>query len=134
MESPVCRRLSLHEKDGLSWLTTDALGVKHMFTRRLGGPGDFPYTSSPDPVWEAEAVQERVRNQWLRLREAGGFPAEGFAFTRQVHGTKIRYVDAAERRMPPLHPCPVDCDGLITGLEERGFADRFKTLTDVYYA
>ena len=39
---------TLHEKDGLSWLTTDALGVKHMFTRRLGGPGDFPYTSSPD--------------------------------------------------------------------------------------
>ena len=27
-----------------------------------------------------------------------------------------------------------DCDGLITGMEERGYADRFKTLTDVYYA
>lgn len=27
-----------------------------------------------------------------------------------------------------------NCDGLITGTEERGFADRFKTLTDVYYA
>lgn len=105
---------TLHEKDGLSWLTTDALGVKHMFTRRLGGPGDFPYTSSPDPVWEAEAVQERVRGQWLRLREGGGFPAEGFAFTRQVHGTEIRYVTEADRRMPPLTSRPVDCDGLIT--------------------
>ncbi len=105
---------TLETKNGLSWSVSDRVAARHLFTRRLGGVGDFPYSSKPDPVWEAPEVQERVRQLWLRFRDAGGFPEEGFCFTRQVHGTKIRYVDAAERRMPPLHPCPVDCDGLIT--------------------
>ena len=105
---------TLHEKDGLSWLTTDMLPTKHMFTRRLGEPGEFPYTSVPDSQWEAEGVQYRVRRLWQRLREAGEFPEEGFAFTRQVHGTQIRYVTEADRRMPPLATRPADCDGLIT--------------------
>ncbi len=105
---------TLHEKDGLSWLTADVLDVKHMFTRRLGEPGEFPYTSSPDPVWSAEAVQDRVRRLWLRLREAGGFPEEGFAFTRQVHGTDIRFVTEDDQLLPPLAMRPADCDGLIT--------------------
>ena len=104
----------LVEKDGLSWLESDILGVKHMFTRKLGGVGDFPYSSGPDPVWEAPEVQERVRSLWLRFRQAGGFPQEGFCFTRQVHGTVIRPVTAAERKLPPLLRRPEDCDGLVT--------------------
>lgn len=98
----------------LSWTRSDILPARHLFTRRLGGVGDFPYSSNPDPVWEQPEVQERVRRLWLRFQEAGGFPAEGFCFTRQVHGTQIRYVTEAERRMPPLSRRPVDCDGLIT--------------------
>ena len=105
---------TLTEKDGLSWTTTDMLRAKHMFTRRLGGVGEFPYSSNPDPVWESDEVQERVRQLWLCLREAGEFPAEGFCYTRQVHGTVIRRVGAADRRMPPLGVRPEDCDGLIT--------------------
>ena len=104
----------LHEKDGLSWLTSDVLPARHMFTRKLGGVGDFPYSANPDPVWEAPPVQSRVAELWRRLREAGDFPAEGFCFTRQIHGTMIRTVGPEERRMPPLSPRPEDCDGLAT--------------------
>ena len=105
---------TLTEKDGLSWTTSGVLDAKHLFTRRLGGVGEFPYTSVPDPLWESGGVQDRVRQLWLRLRAAGGFPGEGFCFTRQVHGTEIRPVGAADRRMPPLTERPGDCDGLIT--------------------
>ena len=105
---------ALHKKNDLSWLTTDMLAVKHMFTRRLGEPGEFPYTSVPDAEWEADGVQTRVRLLWLRLREAGAFPEEGFAFTRQVHGTDIRFVTEDDRFLPPLTRRPPDCDGLIT--------------------
>ena len=104
----------LTEKNGLSWVTSDVLETKHMFTRRLGGVGDFPYSSNPDPEWERPEIQRRVRTQWLALRDAGGFPAEGFCFTRQVHATHIRYVTASERKIPPLEHKPEDCDGLIT--------------------
>ena len=105
---------TLTERDGLGWTTTDTLGTKHMFTRRLGGVGEFPYTSNPDPLWEAPERQVRVRELWKTLRAAGGFPDEGFCFTRQVHGTVIRRVGAADRTMPPLGVRPEDCDGLIT--------------------
>ena len=77
---------TLTEKNGLSWVSSDALDTKHLFTRRLGDVGDFPYSSKPDPAWESPERQERVRALWLRLRDAGNFPAEGFcnaSVTRQ---------------------------------------------------
>lgn len=98
----------------LSWVSSDILPARHVFTRRLGDVGDFPYSSNPDPAWEAPERQERVRELWRRFRDAGGFPEEGFCFTRQVHGTEIRYVTGQERRLPPLAGRPLDCDGLIT--------------------
>lgn len=104
----------LMEKDGLSWLESDILGVKNCFTRKLGGVGDFPYSSAPDPVWEASEVQARVRDIWKRFQRAGEFPAEGFCFTRQVHGTVVRPATALERKLPPLEVRPEDCDGLVT--------------------
>ncbi len=107
---------TLYEKNGLSWTASDVLGGRHMFTRRLGEVGEFPYSAVPDPVWGSDEVQTRVRQLWLRLRDAGGFPPEGFCFTRQIHGTRIRYVTARERRLPPLLVLPEDCDGLITDL------------------
>ncbi|MBR6114694.1 MAG: peptidoglycan editing factor PgeF [Oscillospiraceae bacterium] len=105
---------TLTEKEGFSWVTSGTLPAKHLFTRRLSGVGEYPYFSNPDPQGEEREVWERVRALWRRFRDAGGFPAEGFCFTHQVHGTLVRRVTAAERRMPPLTPFPPDCDGLIT--------------------
>ena len=105
---------TLHENNGLSWVTSDVLTAKHVFSRRLGEVGEFPYSSNPDPVWEDGSVQQRVRQLWLRFRDAACFPEEGVCFTRQVHGTVIRRVGASERLLPPLAETPPDCDGLIT--------------------
>ncbi len=107
-----------HEHNGLTWSVSDALPVKHMFTGRLGGVGDFPYSSRYDPEWLRPEVQARVRAQWLNLREAGGFPAEGFCFTHQVHGNTVRRVSPGERLLPPLAAVPADCDGLYTDRPE----------------
>lgn len=104
--------LDIH--DDLSWVRSGVIPARHLFTRRLGDVGDYPFTSSPDPAWERPERQERIRQLWVRLRDAGDFSEAGFCFTRQIHGTVIRYVTEAERRMPPLHPRPLDCDGLIT--------------------
>ena len=47
---------SLYEKNGLSWTASDVLGGRHMFTRRLGEVGEFPYSVVPDPVWGSDEV------------------------------------------------------------------------------
>lgn len=105
---------TLFEKNGLSWTESDRLPVKHLFTRKLGEVGDYPYSSNFDPEWLQPAKQQKVAAQWRALRDAAGLPAEGLAFTHQVHGTLVRGVSAADRRLPPLLQVPADCDGLIT--------------------
>ena len=102
----------LTEKEDLSWTVSDVLTVKHMFTRKLGGVGDLPYSTDPDPA--KDVLRERVRTLWLRLRDLGEFPEEGFCFTHQIHGAVIRSVGASDRTMPPMRVYPEDCDGLIT--------------------
>ena len=102
------------EKDHIQWVVSDVLGTKHLFSRKLGDVGDFPFSSNPDPEWESPERQERVRSLWLRFRAAAELPEEGLCFTRQIHGTGIRYVTESERALPPLPHRPADCDGLIT--------------------
>ena len=105
---------TLCEKDTFGWTVSDVIGTKHLFTRRLSEVGDFPFSSNPDPEWEDAERQERIRSLWLRFQSAAEFPPEGLCFTRQVHGTGIRYVTESERALPPLPHRPADCDGLIT--------------------
>ena len=104
----------LVEKNGFSWVESDVLGVRNLFSRRLGDVGDFPYTSNPDPEWEGPERQERVRAQWQAFRAAAELPEEGICFTRQIHETLVRPVTAMERKLPPLPHWPEDCDGLVT--------------------
>ena len=101
-------------KNNITWLASDKLPVKHLFTARLGEVGEFPYSSNYDPVWLSPKRQGRVRALWLDLAEGAGLPKGGMCFTRQVHGTTVRYVTAADRQMPPLDHLPPDCDGLVT--------------------
>ena len=105
---------TLYNKNGIFWTESSLLPVKHMFTRRLGDVGDFPYSSNKDPEWLRTERQEKVRGIWLNLRKTADLPKEGIAFTHQVHGTLVRRVGPTDRLLPPLGETPVDCDGLIT--------------------
>ena len=105
---------SLTKTEDLSWVTSDRLPAKHLFTRRLGGVGDYPYSSNYDPVWLQPERQATVRAQWLSLIREAELPEKGLCFTHQIHGTEIRYVTESEALIPPLQKVPTDCDGLIT--------------------
>ena len=103
-----------YEKNGISWVQSDLIPFPHMFTRKLGAVGEFPFSSNYDPEWLRAEVQARVRSIWLNVCAAGDFPEEGFCMNRQVHGTDIRYVTASDRRLPPLEGRPMEFDGVIT--------------------
>ena len=102
-----------YEYKGLRWSASDKIGVKHLFTEKLGGVGDRPYSSVYDPVWLSEETQQRVRQLWLTLCEGAGLP-RGICFTRQIHSDIVRTVGSDEMVLPPLPALPVDCDGLCT--------------------
>jgi copper oxidase (laccase) domain-containing protein len=104
-----------HEKQGVIWTTADGMPCLHAFSTRLGGVSTGPYASlnlgertGDDPA--------AVRENYRRLREALGINREEMVFTRQVHGTELRVVTAADSRRP-LEDCPA-CDGLVTNVRE----------------
>ena len=102
-----------YEYKGLRWSASDKIGVKHLFTEKLGGVGDRPYSSVYDPEWLQTETQQRVRQIWLTLCEGAELPA-GLCFTRQIHSDIVRTVGSDEMVLPPLPTLPVDCDGLCT--------------------
>ena len=104
-----------HEYNGIIWSCSDLLPVKHLFTGRLGGPGDWPYSRDRDPQWLAEDTQKRVRKLWDDLCDGAELPHE-LCFTHQVHGNVVRRVTEADRSLPPLPELPPDCDGLCTDI------------------
>ena len=106
-----------YEYNGLRWSASDKIGVKHLFTEKLGGVGDRPFSSVYDPEWLSEETQQRMREIWLTLCEGAALPA-GLCFTRQIHSDIVRHVGAEEMVLPPLKELPIDCDGLCTA--ERG--------------
>lgn len=106
---------TLYNKNGISWTESSILLVKHLFTRRLGDVGDFPYSSAKDSEWLRAERQATVRGIWENFVAAAGLPPEGLVFTHQIHETLVRRASAAERTLPPLEETPTDCDGLWTG-------------------
>ena len=101
-------------KNNITWLSSDKLPVKHLFTARLGEVGEYPYSANMDAEWLVPERQGRVRALWLDLVEGAGLPKGGMCLTRQVHGNVVRYVTPADRQMPPLDHLAPDCDGLVT--------------------
>lgn len=105
---------ALREKNGLSWLESDMLPCRHMFTRRLGGVGDFSHIP-PSPTRSGAAGAAGAGAPAMGSPGGGGgVPAQGMCFTRQVHGIRVRYADGSQRCLPPLARRPEDCDGLVT--------------------
>ncbi len=103
-----------HEYEGLMWSCSDKLPVKHLFSGRLGGVGDWPYSTNPDPDWETVENQKRVRALWQTLFRGAEMP-ERVCLTHQVHGNLVRIVTEADAAFPPLRVLPPDCDGLAVG-------------------
>jgi YfiH family protein len=104
-----------HEKHDVVWTTADGMPCLHAFSTRLGGVSTGPYATlnlgehtGDDPA--------AVRENYRRLLVALGIQREEMVFTRQVHGTALRVVTAADGRKP-LEDCPA-CDGLVTNVRE----------------
>ena len=108
---------TLHEKENISWLESDMIPYPHMFTRKLGNVGEFPFWTGQNPDWEDPKCQAAVRDIWQRLAKAGEFGEEGFCMHHQVHGTDLKYVTFENRVMPPLEETPEDYDGCYTDRE-----------------
>lgn len=97
---------------GLIYMRSTLIPARHAFTTRLGGVSEGCFRSlnlgsnrGDDP--------EAVRENYRRVCALMGADIDGCAVTKQVHGSAVRIVTAADK-----HRCmsavPYEADGLVT--------------------
>ena len=98
--------------NGVTYLTAPTIACRHAFTTRIGGvsTGDqagLNLSVSRDPDFS------HVRENYRLLGEATGIDTGRMAFTKQVHGSVVRTVTAADVHVLG-EPMPYEADGLVT--------------------
>jgi len=106
-----------NKKNGISYYTfenlTAAEGVHHLFSTRLGGVSEDPYSSMNLSALSGDAPDTVMQN-YQRIASLG-FPLEDMVFSKQAHSCKIRRATAADRGKGIVRDCDYkDIDGLIT--------------------
>lgn len=104
-----------NNRDGLIYMSSDIIGVRHAFTTRFGGVSRGEFSSlnlGSNRGDEPEAVRENYR----RLCALMGVGIDGMAVTNQVHGNEVRIVTQEDRHVC-LSQVPYEADGLVTNVK-----------------
>ena len=103
------------ERDGVSWLAWEAIGVSAAFPAREGGVSAPPFDSLNLGLSVNDRAQDVLENR-RRLCAAIGLPPERLVVPGQVHGTTLAWVGEAEAGRGALDSPSVirEHDGLLT--------------------
>jgi len=105
-----------NSNNGLVYMTSTAIGCKHAFTTRFGGVS----TGHLESLNLSENMGDDISNvmeNYARLGNIFGVSKDGFAISKQVHGTDVRVVDENDRHTVGV-PVPYRVDGLVTNREK----------------
>jgi YfiH family protein len=104
-------RFTENNAGGLVFMTAPSIPAVHAFTTRLGGVSAGIYESLNLGQSLGDTL-DSVRQNFSILGAALGFDPDRVVLSRQVHGSDIRTVSAADLQSP-FSPVP-EADGLIT--------------------
>ena len=96
----------------LTFMASDKIGAKHMFTTRFGGVSEGPFASLNLSSGRGDP-DENVRENFRRVCDYFGVGLDDCAVTRQVHKNEVRIVTGSDRHVC-LSPVPYEADGLVT--------------------
>ncbi len=115
-----CDRLTMHEKQGLCWMTAPLLegaeGIVHGFSTRLGGvsTGDV---GTMNLGFAREENADNVRENYRRISAAIGFDPEKLVLTYQTHTKTVMTVRAEDAGSGfAKERAYTDVDGLVTNV------------------
>ena len=105
-----------HNENGLIYMASDKLPVRHAFTTRCGGvsAGEFASLNLGSNRGDDPAA---VRENYRRVTALLGAGIDDCCVTKQVHGAEVRVVTSADRHVC-MSSVPYEADGLVT--KERG--------------
>lgn len=100
--------------NGLIYMTSDKIPLRHAFTTRYGGVSEGIFASlnlgsnrGDDP--------DAVRENYRRVCALMGVGIDDAAVTKQVHGNVVRTVTSADRHVC-MSQVPYEADGLVTNV------------------
>lgn len=103
-----------HEQNGLVYLTSDLIGVRHGFSTRRGGVSPAPWDSLNLDDRRGDSLAN-VQENFRRLAAVLEVDAEKFVLSRQVHRDDVRPVTAGDCGKGLWKPQDYDsADALIT--------------------
>lgn len=101
-------------KNGLVYMRSDLLPLRHAFTTRLGGvsTGEWATLNLGSNRGDDPAA---VRENYRRVTELFGAGIDDCVVTKQVHGTEVRVVTEKDRHIC-MSAVPYEADGLVTNV------------------
>ena len=103
---------TLHEQDGLQWLTADLISARHAFTTRTGGVSEGVFESLNLGGNRGDAPEAVLENHRL-LSDALGFDTAQAVRLDQVHGASVHLARPGDARLP-FGPGVCPADAVIT--------------------
>ena len=103
-----------HNENGLIYMASTLLPVRHAFTTRYGGvsTGTFQSLNLGSNRGDDPAA---VRENYRRVCALMGADIDGCAVTKQVHGSQVRVVTGADQHVC-MSTVPYEADGLVTNV------------------
>ena len=101
-----------HNENGLVYMTSTLIPVRHAFTTRFGGVSTG-YLSSLNLISGHGDEPENIRENFRRVAALMGAGVDDCAVTRQVHKNVVRLVDERDRHVC-LSAVPYEADGIAT--------------------
>lgn len=104
----------LKEKNGVSFLTSDAIACRHGFSTRLGGVSTAEHTASLNLAFGRGDDDETVRKNLELFSSAVGIAPETVISRGQVHSSKVVYADKKNCGEGYYRDSKLVCDGYVT--------------------
>lgn len=97
---------------GLIYMRSTVITARHAFTTRFGGVSEGCFGSLNLGSNRGDAP-EAVRENYRRVCALMGADIDGCAVTKQVHGSAVRIVTAADKHVC-MSTVPYEADGIVT--------------------
>lgn len=104
-----------NNKNGLIYVTSSVIPLRHAFTTRFGGVSRGMFESLNLGSNRGDDPQA-VRENYTRLCALMGAGPDDCAVTQQVHGNVVRIVDERDRHVCMSH-VPYEADGIVTAVK-----------------
>ncbi len=100
------------EENGLVYMRSTAIPLRHAFTTRFGGVSSG-HLSSLNLISNHGDAPENILENFRRVAALFGAGPDDCAVTKQVHGNAVRVVTEADRHVC-LSQVPYEADGIVT--------------------